>query len=92
MTLMLTGCSSLLATVSVKHTLLDICGVEDKECTEIVEKQFEQCQTMYEREWGKYLNSSLFNDDELLDDYLNKMINCIVDDEGNPYFYFPSQS
>ena len=90
MALMLSGCSSLVATVSVKYTLLDICGTEDEMCISIVEKQFEPCQKKYRNEWEKYMNASLFNDEESLDDYINKMISCIVDEDGNPYFYMPS--
>jgi hypothetical protein len=90
MALGLSSCSNFVAMVSVKFTLLEICGSEDESCISIVENQYDPCHEKYINEWEKYMNASLSDDEYLLDDYLNKMMSCIVDENGNQYFYMPS--
>ncbi|HEO65589.1 MAG TPA: hypothetical protein ENI73_06930 [Spirochaetes bacterium] len=86
-----TGCDQLvnkIATTYLKSSLKDTCGEDDPACIAAVEKQFDTCHKRSEKEWDSYINSSSSNEDKLLEIYSEKMYSCIVNDKGEPYFYY----
>ncbi len=72
----------------LKMGLKDTCGEEDPACIAAVISQFDSCHTKYEKDWNRYMNSSLSNEDELLEVYSRGVYGCIVDEDGDPYFVF----
>lgn len=89
--LFLMGCDGLIDTGIDEYflrSLKDICGNKDKACISAVEQQFDSCRERYKREWESYMNSSIKEEDKILEIYSNKLYLCIIDENGDPYFYF----
>ncbi len=93
--LCLLGCDELISkagTEYLKISLKDACGEDDNACISAVEEQFDSCHEIYENEWNEYMDSSLSEEDELLEKYSSNMYECIVDENGDAYFYFDPES
>ncbi len=89
--LALTGCEKVInkaAAEYLKLNLKDTCGEDDPECIAAVEDQFDPCHEQYEDDWSQYMEASDSESDERLEIYSENMYNCIVDKDGDPYFYY----
>ena len=87
----LAGCDQLADKIVkeyLKSELRDVCGEDDPECIASVDNQFDACQDRYEKEWGEYMNSVPSKEEGLMEVYSKKMYSCIVDDNGEPYFFY----
>lgn len=62
--------------------LVDLCGEEDKECIQAVEEQVSPC--LEKQNWRRMLDVDIT--DEESDMLAKTMANCIVDEDGEPYF------
>lgn len=89
------GCNKLVNKAGaeyLKFSLKGTCGEEDTACINAVETQFDSCHKKYEKDWENYMNSSISEEDQLLAVYSTNMYGCIVDEDGEPYFYFDPDS
>ena len=86
----LSGCIALnyMGASYLKDSLMEECGTEDK-CINVVKTKFDPCHKKYERRWHAYMNSvEPSKEDELLNAYLSKLTQCMVDSDGHQYFDF----
>lgn len=67
---------------TLKFSLVELCGEEDKECITAVKSQVSDC--MKKSDWRKYLNDQ-DNQDEF-NRFTKAFYSCIVDENGDPYF------
>jgi len=90
----LAGCNEVINRASaeyLKYSLREVCGEDDPACIAAVDAQFDDCHDKSRGEWNAYMNSSLTDQDALLEAYSLKIYACIVDENGEPWFvYDPS--
>ncbi|MDO7085683.1 hypothetical protein WNY51_03760 [Pseudocolwellia sp. AS88] len=87
--ILLTSCSDtdieeLVFRKTLEYSLIDSCE-DDEECKEAVKSQIQEC--MVSSNWLKFLKNQ--DDENELDTFTEKFYACIVDGDGNPYFYTP---
>lgn len=86
--LALAGCDMLADKAAVemlKASLKTVCGDDDKACIAAVDSQFDACHEKYSADWKAFVDAE-GEDEALLDAYNQKITNCIVDENGAPYF------
>jgi hypothetical protein len=72
----------------LKKEMIERCGTENKDCLAAVQQQFAACGRKYHELWHEYWDVSL--DENKFKLYLYNMHQCIVDEKGKPYLYFPA--
>lgn len=86
----LTGCDQIFSKAGseyLKVSLKNTCGESASECVAAVDEQFDSCHRKYEEDWNRYMNS-FDKEDALLKIYSENIYGCIVDEGGEPYFFF----
>ncbi|MBU6950108.1 hypothetical protein [Hahella sp. HN01] len=91
-TLLLTGCDSLIGLAGEKLQkthLIDTCGEDDPACISAVEAQFDACHTKHKEHWNAFMKATNEKEEDLhLERYSQGLYDCIVDENGDPYFYY----
>ena len=72
----------------ISDGMIEICGEDDPPCISAVNHQFPGCESQFENEWKLYWEADSKDEDPLLNDYMAKIYDCIVDEDGLPYFEF----
>lgn len=72
----------------MKMKMIEICGEDDKACVAAVNAQYDSCESKYKNEWSAYMKASSSEEDTILDDYMAKLLTCVVDKDGNSYFEY----
>ena len=85
------GCNQVIDKAGAEYLKIHLkktCGDEEVSCVAAVEEQFDSCHGKYQEAWSNYMNSSLSEEDELLEIYAKGVYGCIVDKDGGPYFVY----
>ncbi|ABC32112.1 hypothetical protein HCH_05447 [Hahella chejuensis KCTC 2396] len=89
--LLLTGCDGLIDLAGEKFQksyLIETCGEDDPACISAVEAQFDACHAKHKKHWDAYMAASEKEEDIQLERYSQGLYECIVDENGDPYFYY----
>ena len=73
----------------IKYQMLDKCGESDSVCTSAVEAQFDECFAASGYDRLKEFGTSPSEADAIVERAVRYTYLCIVDEDGDPFFYFP---
>ncbi|WLQ14476.1 hypothetical protein O5O45_00810 [Hahella aquimaris] len=90
--LLLTGCDGLIGLAGEKlqkSYLIEACGEDDPVCISAVEAQFDACHAQHKKHWDAFMEAASAKEEDLhLERYSRGVYECIVDENGDPYFYY----
>lgn len=89
--LSISACDQLMVSFAHKMfelQMIELCGKDDAACIQAVETQFLECSQKHKKENDAFMSASSEDEDELLEVYLTKIYECVVDEEGNSYFEY----
>jgi hypothetical protein len=73
----------------IKYQMFDKCGESDSVCTSAVEAQFDECFGASGYDKLKEFGTSPSEADAIVESAVRYTYMCIVDEDGDPFFYFP---